>query len=105
VGLLSWLRRKYPAPPLTPLPSTSYGADTLEGDVNRATTLMFEYVDRDGVASLRKVTDWVDTRFYVKGRCADRRAVRTFRKDQIEFWVSGQEALRHGVLDFGRSRF
>jgi hypothetical protein len=80
-------------------------AEGLEGPINRSTRLRFEYVDRDGVASVREVKDWVDTRFYIKGVCTSRRATRTFRKDQIETWLAGQETLRHGVLPFGRAGF
>lgn len=83
----------------------AYHDDELEGPVNRLTPLRFEYVDQDGVVTDREIIDWVDTRFYVKGICTTRHAMRTFRKDRIETWTSGQEALQHGVLRFGRTTF
>ncbi len=77
----------------------------LDGPVNSVTPLRFDYVDSNGECSTREVVNWVDTRFYVKGVCTTRHATRTFRKDQIELWHGGQQALRHGVLPFGRTSF
>lgn len=75
----------------------AYADDDLTGSVNRAVELRFDYVDRDGVVTTRAVIDWIDTRFYVKGMCLERYELRTFRKDRVDRWLAGQQALLHGL--------
>ncbi|MCC2976229.1 NINE protein [Sphingomonas sp. PL-96] len=95
------------APPSTPAPTLAAAAaaspwddeddEDLNGDVERTVPLSFEYADADGIVTERTIINWIDTRYYVKGLCLNRHAVRTFRKDRVLIWTAGAETLRHQI--------
>jgi hypothetical protein len=56
----------------------------VEGEVGELAT--FTYVDRDGVVTERRVSNWRSHRAYIEGVCLNRQEERTFRKDRITGW-------------------
>lgn len=49
--------------------------------------LKFEYVDSDGVITVRTIRNWSNDGVYLRGWCEDRRATRTFRVDRVIDWL------------------
>jgi hypothetical protein len=91
---LAWVPPSRPAPATTSWHDDEEDEGELTGDVERVVPLSFEYADADGIVTERTIINWIDTRYYVKGLCLDRHAMRTFRKDRVLSWVSGEEMLR-----------
>tara|TARA_R110002012_G_scaffold321621_2_gene550163 strand:+ start:5074 stop:5844 length:771 start_codon:yes stop_codon:yes gene_type:complete len=56
--------------------------------------LRFTYEDFNGNITSRRLKDWSDDSEYIKGFCLDRHDQRTFRKDRIIAFSSGENLLR-----------
>ena len=56
---------------------------------DRGSWARFEYVDRDGVVTQRRISNWRRDGVYITGWCNTRREERTFRLDRMDEWVAG----------------
>ncbi|WP_156029200.1 hypothetical protein [Sphingobium sp. DC-2] len=64
--------------------------------------LMFEYADYHGELTVRTIHKWVEYPQYIQGWCEDKGDTRTFRKNRVQTWFGGTEAMLRGPK--GRSR-
>lgn len=56
-------------------------------------SLRFAYVNAQGEASQRELTQWQESGYYLRGYCTSSNAVKNFRKDRVQQYLDGCDSL------------